>query len=163
MGGVMIERRNRDEGSLSAGLLAERMVLALGRVLRENLEDPVTDEDKMVLAKARDIFQTMASRDVLVFGPRASRMLDDGSYFDALDVVELEAGDEVEERATKYAEVLDKLVNGIGPTEAEKDDVRSLRRLFLEMGETTLARMNEASRAPQDVTWRPTKQPTLYF
>jgi len=157
----MIERKSREEGALSAGLLAEKMVLALGRVLRS---DPLTDEDKRVLASARDLFETMTSRDVLVFGPRASRMLDDGSYFDALEVVEVQAnGDELEERLNRYAELLKKLADGHDPTNAEQDDVRSLRELFTEVGETTLARANEASRAPEDATWRPTKQATSLF
>jgi hypothetical protein len=136
------------------------MVLALGRVLRS---EPLTADDVRVLTQARDLFETMTSQDVLVFGPRASRMLDDGSYFDALQVVELQtSGIALEERLNRYAEVLRKLADGVNPVEADHEVIAALRALFSTVGEKTLARAYEASRAPEDVTWLSTKQAILH-
>lgn len=157
----MFEQRTREGSTLSAGLLAEKMVLALGRVLRT---EPLTEDDKRVLRQARDLFQTMASQDVLIFGSGGRRMLDDGSYFEALQVVELQSeGAELGERLSNYADVLQKLADGVPLSTEEQDVVRSLRTLFSQVGEATLARAYEASRAPEDSAWLPTKQATLSF
>jgi hypothetical protein len=157
----MAERRSREEGALFAGLLAEGMVLALGRAHRS---ESLTARDKRAITKARDLFARMASTDVVLLGSQGSRMLDDGSYFDALEVVEVEAnGGSIEERANRYADVLTKLLNDADRTPEDDNDIQTLRNLFSELGETVLARSTEAARAPQDVTWRPTRQATSHF
>src|SRR6266404_527154 len=109
MGGVMLEWRRTDEGALSAGLLAEKMVLALGRVLRG---EALIDADRHVLAQARDLFEAMVSQDVFVSSSGTRRMLDNGSYLDALQVVELQTtGGALEERLREYADVLRRIAD----------------------------------------------------
>jgi hypothetical protein len=158
----MLEARSREGGSLSAGLLAERMVLTLGRVLRG---EDLKDSERAVLRDSHELFAAMTSHDVFVVSPSASRMLDEGSYFDALQVVERQAADHpLEELLDRYTGVLAKLGAGDAlADERERATVESLRSLFVIVGERSLARAYEASRAPEEVTWRLTKQASLHF
>jgi hypothetical protein len=161
MGGVMLEWRRTDEGALSAGLLAEKMVLALGRVLRG---EELNSGDRQVLAQARDLFEAMVSNDVFVTNSGTLRMLDDGSYFDALHVVELQTSQGgLEERLREYADILRRIAEGAQLSDDDQQLVSALRGLFSTMGEKTLARAYEASRTTEDVTWRPTRQAISHF
>src|SRR5438874_1346627 len=154
MGGVMDESQSH----LSLGLLAERMVLALGRAVRG--EDPV-GSDETVLKAARDLFHLMRSDDLIVAGRGpAARMFNDASYYDALHVVESEAnGEGAEQVAEEYEALLTKVLDrSVG--ENDLDDLKTLRRVFSEVGEMTLARAYDASRASEDMTWHPARPPT---
>lgn len=146
---------------LSLGLLSEKMVIALGRAVRG---EPQGGADEEVFRAARDLFHLMRSDEVVVVGRSpAARMFNDVGYYDALHVVEHEAHDGgAEQVAQEYEELLTRLIEG----RAHEDDLehlKSLRRLFVEVGEMTLARAHDISRASEEVTWRPAARPTSRF
>jgi hypothetical protein len=160
MGGVMLDRRSREElsGVLSLGLLSERIVLTLGRALRD---EKLSDDDRQALDSARRLFELMTNEDVIVIDSLEDRMLTDESYLDALHVVQMQApGSEIEESARRYLDILQSLIDG-HVTPEERDDVTALRELFVEVGETALSRANDLSRTPQEHSWRPMHPLTL--
>jgi hypothetical protein len=160
MGGTVLDRRRRDEleGVFALGRLAEQMVFTLGRVVRG---EELRPEDKTVLEAARQLFELMATEDVIVLDVAGDRMLNDESYLDALRVFE-HPGEDVEEQAKRYVELLTKAANG-GITREERDELSALRDLFAEVGEATLARANELRRPRQEPSWRLMRPATLHF
>ena len=158
----MIERRSGEElsGVLSLGLLAEGAVMALGRVIRS---EPLRYEDLRVVADARRLFELMATEDVLVVETLEDQMLTDESSLDALRVVELQEGDGLHDRAQRYVELLQKVIDGSIEEKEERSELESLRALFVEVGEATLSRANELSRAYQEPSWRPAYPATSRF
>jgi hypothetical protein len=162
MGGVMLDRRTREElsGVLSLGLLSERMVLALGRAMNGN---DLTEDDLDAIAAARRLFERMTEEDVIVIEGPEDRMLNDESYLDALHVVQLQTGGaEIEPAVRRYVDLLEKLIND-QISEEQREELTSLRDLFVEVGEMTLSRANELSRTRQDPSWRPMRLATLRF
>jgi len=139
------------------GRLAEQMVFTLGRVVREEDLQP---EDTAVLEAARKLFEVMASEDVIVIDVADKRMLNDESYLDALRVFE-HPGQDVEEQAKRYVDLLTKAASG-DVTDEERNELSALRELFVEVGETTLARANDLSRSPgQEPSWQLMRAATL--
>jgi hypothetical protein len=161
MGDMMVERRGGEElsGLLSLGLLAEGAIRALGRVTRN---EPLAEGDERILHDALRLFERMAEEEVVVVRAVADQMLTDDSYLDALRVVELAAGNDLQERAKRYAELLGRAVDG-GVTDEERAELADLRDLFVSVGETTLSRANELSRAYPEPSWRPVLQTTSLF
>jgi hypothetical protein len=151
MGGAVLDRRRRGEleGTLALGRLAEQMVFSLGRVVRN---EPLRPEDRKTLDVARRLFELMLQEDVIVAEAEGDTMLSDESYLDAVHVFEHRGGD-LEVRAQQYAELLSKAVAG-ALSQGERAELTSLRELFIEIGETTLARANELSRPHQEPAWR---------
>lgn len=162
MGGMVLEQRSQDElaGAISLGVLAERMVLALGRAVRG---DNLLPNDTAVLEDAKRLFELMTESDVIVIDSLVNRMLTDESYLDALRVVRLDSGDnEIEASARRYVELLGRVLDGT-IEEQERDELARLRNLFVHVGEKTLSRANELSRTRQESSWQPMQQPILRF
>lgn len=156
----MLDRRRRDEleGVFALGRLAEQMVFTLGRIVRQ--EDLLPD-DEAVLEAARQLFKLMATEDVIVINVAGSRMINDDSYLDALQVFE-RTGEDVEAQANRYVDLLAKAANG-PVTQEEREELSALRELFAEVGETTLARANDLSRPRQEPSWQLMRPATLRF
>jgi hypothetical protein len=154
--GVILERPTGDEltGVLSLGLLAESAVMALGRAIRS---EPLRDEDVRALEQAQQLFALMATQDVVVVDAFDNTMLTDESYLDAVRVVELREDDgELQERAARYVELIRSALDG--DVAGIEDELANLRELFAAVGEATLTRANEISRASQESSWRPAHQ-----
>lgn len=158
----MVERGSRDEleGVQELGRLADEMIFALGRVVRsEDLED----EDRSVIERAKQLFEMMASPDVVVPDRIDAMMINPGSYLDALHVVETRAGHaDVEAYAGHLAELLQRLVDQEQVSDNERAELGSLRELFAEVGEATLSRAGELS-LPQDSPWPRMRQASSGF
>jgi hypothetical protein len=69
---------------------------------------------------------------------------------------------EIEPAVCRYVDLLEKLINS-EISEEEREELTSLRDLFVEVGEMTLSRANELSRTRQDPSWRPMRLATLRF
>jgi hypothetical protein len=160
MGGTVLDRRRRDEleGVFALGRLAEQMVFTLGRVVRQ---EELLPDDEAVLEAARQLFELMATEDVIVINVAGNRMINDDSYLDALHVFE-RTGEDVEARADRYVELLSKAANGTVTSE-EREELSALRELFAEVGEATLARANDLSRPHQEPSWQLMRPATLRF
>jgi hypothetical protein len=105
----------------------------------------------------------MTEQDVIVIDQAEDRMLNDESYLDAIRVVQLQAnGGEIEEHAKRYLSLLEKAKDGSANDE-ERQGLASLRELFAEVGETTLARASDLSRARQEPTWQLMRPPISSF
>lgn len=162
----MLDRRRHEEleGALALGRLADRMIFALGRATRKQ---PLQPEDKPAVAAAQKLFDLMATEDVIVLGTdtTASRMLNDDSYLEALHVFQLKAnGGDLETRAQRYRDLLQKVYDQAALTEEERDvELIELRDLFDAVGETTLVRAGELSRERQEPPWRLMRPTTLSF
>lgn len=162
MGGTMLDRQGRNEleGVLSLGRLADRMVFALGRVIRS---EPLHADDAPALEHARQLFELMTKEEVIVLDSADDRMLNDDSYLDALHVVELRAeGAEVEQYAQHNVDLLRRVVDG-QITDEERVELAAVRELFAEVGETTLSHANELSRPRQEPSWRRMRQAISHF
>lgn len=164
----MPDRQTRDEleGLHALGDLADDMVSTLGRVVRS---EPLAPADHAALRKARSLFEVMTSRDVLVVGDKVGRMLGaETGYLDALRAVERQAdGDDVDDYASRYVDLLTTVIDNHGIPEAEGAELKpqfvALRNLFEHMGEATLARDNELiSRRPES-PWRSMLPTSLRF
>jgi hypothetical protein len=163
MGGTVLDRRRRDElgGALALGRLAEEMVFTLGRVLRSEALRP---DDARVLEMGQKLFELMAAEQVVVVDGSDDRMLSNDSYFDALHVVEHQTqGRDVEEQARRYAELLHKIANNESLSDDELAQLASMRELFSEVGETTLAHASELSRPRQEPSWQLMRPATSRF
>lgn len=158
----MMDRSTRDEleGVLSLGRLADRMVFALGRAIRGEALDV---SDLPLLERAKQLFELMASEDVIVVDHHHDRMLNDASYLDALQVVELSLeGADVEDFAQRLVTLLNQVVAG-NVTDNEREALVALRELFSEVGEATLARAGELSRPRQETSWQLMRPATSRF
>jgi hypothetical protein len=163
MGGTMLDRRRRDEleGVSNLGRLADKMVFALGRVMRSDdfRPDPA---DLPVLERARHLFELMTTEDVIVLDQSEDRMLNNDSYLDALHAVQLRAGPEVAEYAQRYVDLLQNVINGT-ISEEQRADLDALQELFAEVGEITMSRASELSRPRQEPSWRRMRQAISRF
>lgn len=157
MGGAVKDRQRREELEGLHGLsdLAGDLVHALGTFPRREDLSPAEEE---AVAKARALFELMTSHDVIAVGTSAGRFGGERSYLDAVRAVEREAsGRGIEEQARGYAETLEKVLEEDLP-EPERIELEpklvSLRRFFIRMSESVLARTDELSRARQESPWR---------
>jgi hypothetical protein len=155
---TMDRRRRADlEEAQMLGRLSDEMVFSLGRVLRDELND----EDLEVLARAAELFEQLGS-DEASLGPESpGAMFRQSSYLDALQVVEhrVEGEDEIEGYTRHLAELLRRVIERRGAREEESPVLESLRDVFVEVGEATLARAGDLS-LPQTAHWPPARQAT---
>jgi len=93
---------------------------------------------------------------------QTDQILTDAGYLDALHVVELQAGDDLHERASRYTTLLTRAVDG-QLSDDERGELAGLRDLLISVGEATLSRANELSRAYPEPSWRPVLHATSRF
>lgn len=155
---VMREREEFEELSsvVALGLLAEDMVLVLGRVLR-GIE--LGDTDKHVLRDARRLFEVRGDEDVVPTAWGHERIVADDAYRDAMRIVR-ERSPQLDQAGRDAAEqliaLLDAVLNGtLG--DGDKEQLVRLREIFVEVGKTMLMRSNELMRSQQETisSWRP--------
>ena len=153
----MIDRRRYEEFGevISLGLLAERVVLALGRAARS---EPLASEDGRALETAAELFDLARQDEVLEPIAISGRMLTNASYLEALRAVQRHGNvAEVEQELRRDADRLHALAGGTSDG-IEGDEILALRERFAEIGESAVARANELRRAQQEFEWRPTPQ-----
>jgi hypothetical protein len=152
----MRERQQFEElsSAVALGLLAENMVLALGRVLRG---DPVRDTDRPVLEDAKRLFETLGDDTIVPLNRMYDRMFADDAYRDTLRIVREQVPDQSDrEIATQLAALIGSVLEGAVDEEL-RVRLASLREIFVEVGKTMLLRSNELMRSEQETisSWRP--------
>jgi hypothetical protein len=151
----MRERQHLEElsGAVSLGLLAEDMVIVIGRVMRG---ETLNAKDRRVLEMARALFATLGCADVILPAAGRDQMLSDDAYFDALRAVETQVpGQEAQAAAARLVELLDTVLTG-DVDQVAAHELHALRAVFIDVGKATLMRANDLSRSRQEpYPWRP--------
>jgi hypothetical protein len=160
----MREREQFEELSsvVALGLLAEDMVLVVGRVLRGI---DIVDRDRHVLRDARRLFEVLTEETVVPTTWMRERMVADDAYRDAMRIVReraLTIDQSEREAAAELVALLDAVLDGTLGNEQGEQLVR-LREIFVEVGKTMLMRSNELMRSRQETisSWRPMQATSL--
>lgn len=158
---MMRERQQFEEVStvVSLGLLAEDMVLVIGRVMRG---DEMRERDRRVLEKAKRLLETLSSEDVVPVDLGADQMLADEAYLDALRALKLRAPEAEEQvAAAQLVALLDAVLRG-ELDEPMREQLLQLRAIFVDVGKSMLTRANDLARSRQEAyAWHPTKATSL--
>jgi hypothetical protein len=141
---------------VALGLLAEDMVLIIGRVIRGA---ELGDEDRDVVRDVRRLFEMSVEEGVVPVAWGETRIVSDDAYRDALRIVR-ERSPQLDQAgrdaAQQLIDLLDAVLNGTVSEEQGEQLVR-LREIFVEVGKTMLMRSNELMRSRQETisSWRP--------
>jgi hypothetical protein len=129
-------------GAVSLGVLAEEMVLATGRVLRE---EHLGDRERQTLEFGHQLLERLSTATFGLVPPSGPRRMDtDETYLDAFRAVRLQAPEEpAQEYLSRLADVLSRIVAEKKLTAEDRELVVSIRDLFSRVGELTLARAND--------------------
>jgi hypothetical protein len=161
-GNAMRERQEVEElsATVSLGLLAEDMILVIGRASRH---EELRERDRRVLEAARNLFRLLGSDNITLRTPGADQMLSDTGYLDALRAMESRAGDgDAQEVAAGLVELIELVLRG-DATDEHTEPLLRLRGIFVEVGKATLMRSNELGRTQQESrAWRPTPTTSLF-
>lgn len=137
----------------SAGLLAEEMVFAMGRILRGEPLDQSEERESVALGKA--VLESLTSSDLTIPPPEGmSQLAADDEALDALHAVMIQAPErDVREYLGRLVDVLD-LVLKQEDVSSYQAELEALQELFATLGSITLARANSLSKGPEErLTW----------
>jgi hypothetical protein len=141
--------------TVSLGLLAEGVVLALGRASRR---EELGSTDRDALSGASVLFGDIAANRVSITGPRGASGLPKLAYSDAIRAAEMYAPDETAQvLAARIVSLIDAvLANGL--TEQQEAEVARLREMFVALGKATLTHASQLSRERRgSYSWRPSR------
>jgi hypothetical protein len=156
----MRERQQFEELStvVALGLLAEDMVMVVGRVLRTRAAD-LPDRDRRIVENARRLFEALSEQSTLPTSAARERMVVDDAYRDTMRilrerVMEIDQGGR--EAAANLVVLLDAVLGG-HVTDEQIEQLARLREVFVEVGKTMLTRSNELMRSRQETigAWPP--------
>jgi hypothetical protein len=154
------ERQQFEELSsvVAVGLLAEDMVLVIGRVLRD-IHGELRARDRRVVEDARRLFVALSEQTTLPTGAGRERMIVDDAYRDTIRILRdrvTAVDSDTREAAARLVRLLDAVLEG-AVTDAEVEELMRLREVFVEVGKTMLTRSNELMRSRQETItgWRP--------
>ncbi len=140
----MRDRQQLEEltGAVSLGVLAEEMVLATGRLLRD---EQLGDKDLGILGVGQQLLERLSSESLGVVPPSGPRRMDtEEAYLDAFRAARLQApGEPAQEFLGKLADVLGRAIKGETLSAVDRQLLPKIQEFFAQIGELTLARTND--------------------
>lgn len=138
--------------TVSAGLLAEETVFAIGRLLRGQALDT---SSRRAIKQAADLLRAATSPSAPVADAISFQQLStDDSALDALRAARVQAPDkDLQEYLQHLVAVLERAEEG-EDVSTESESLRAVRELFASLGHFSLARANKLARTREErLTW----------
>jgi hypothetical protein len=145
----------------STGLLAEEMVFAIGRLLRERSRPE--GEDAKAIEAGRVLLNSAVDPSLGVSQPGLSQLSQSEGTLDTIRAVLVQApGEDVKNYVQRLDRALKRALEDSGEDfDAYEDDLIAVRDLFATVGHLTLSRANRLTRSPQEHLGWPISTATL--